>query len=440
MSYLIVRNANLVHSESKVSLEFMFNATLIVCKKSGKILRIFKQNEEPQDIDSYFPENEQIVLKEHQILVPGFVDTHAHAPQYSFAGTGLDLPLLDWLKKYTFKYEARFSDLKYAEQVYRKSVNSHLQNGTTTICFYGTIHLEATKVLSDILDQIGMRGFVGKVCMDQNAPDYYIEESSAKSCDDTLSFIKYLKDKNSSVTPVVTPRFGPTCSRELLKGLGAIAEKHKIPIQTHLSENKEEIEWVKSLFPECKSYTDVYAKYGILKNGTVLAPCIYLTPFELELIKEKGAGISHCPNSNTTLQSGIMPARNYMQKGLKMGLGTDVAGGFTTSILDAIRACVGVSKLYSCLISKSSKPLSLAEAFYLATVGGAELLGIGDKIGSFKPNMEFDAQLWDYSKLDYCLEKENDHFIEIFEKIVYLADSRHIKKVFVKGKEIFNQE
>jgi guanine deaminase len=264
-------------------------------------------------------------------------------------GKGLDLPLLEWLNKYTFKCEAKFACNDHAKKVYTRSVKAHLSHGTTTICYFGSIHLEATQILADCMATAGMRGFVGKTCMDCNSPDYYRDVSAKTAIEDTKALIKYIeKSGYNLVGPVITPRFAPTCSRELMSGLGAVAKTSKSLIQTHLSENKDEIKWVSSLFPESSSYTDVYDRHGLLNDKTVLAHCIYLDQKELALIAKKGAGIAHCPNSNITIQSGIMPTREYLDysKGyLKIGLGTDVSGGYSLSILDSIKQCIGLSKV-----------------------------------------------------------------------------------------------
>ncbi|RMZ95630.1 guanine deaminase [Brachionus plicatilis] len=441
MSYLIFQNANLIHSVDLNNLQILENKTVLVNQDTGIIEKICNHIDEISD-QSCINNAKFYQLKSTQFLMPGLVDTHCHAPQFFFTGTGLDLPLLEWLDKYTFPCESKFSDLNFAKKVYEKSVKSHLYCGTTTICFFGTIHLEATKLLVDIIEKSGMRGYVGKVCMDRNSPDWYREETQ-KSLEDTKNFIDYVLSKqNPILKPVVTPRFAPTCSSQLMLSLAEISESHNIPVQTHLSENVNEVKWVKELFSS-ESYTAVYDTHGLLNDRTVLAHCIHLEDDELDLIKKRGAGISHCPTSNTSLQSGIMPTRKYLNKGLKIGLGTDVAGGFTPSIIHVIRECIGVSKLYRSFVKSDEEPIGLSEAFYLATIGGAQLLGLEEKIGNFSEGKEFDALLIDFSNI---IHKNDDHhepnfsddhsLREIFEKFIYLGDDRNIKEIYVKGLRI----
>lgn len=428
-SVLIFKDVNLVHSRSLNELEFLFNKSLAIDQKTGVILEI------KDCFNDLSYEGNVRTLKENELIIPGFIDTHAHAPQHSYKGTGLDLPLLKWLEKYTFPCESKFKDLEFAEKIYRKSVSSHINNGSTTVSFYATIHLEATKVLADIVEEKGLRGYIGKVCMDRNSPNWYLESSTSESIENTEKFIQYVLPKNkSTLVPIVTPRFAPTSTPELLKSLGSLATKYKIPMQTHLCENVDEIKWVKELFPECKSYTDVYKKYDILREDCILAHCVYLDEDELNIIKESNAGISHCPNSNTSLQSGIMPARRYLDHNIKLGLGTDVAGGFSSSMLDAIRGCIGCSKIFKAVIDSGSKPLSLAESFYIATLGGADLLNLKSKIGNFEIGKEFDALIISFDSIDH--EPANETLEEIFEKFIYLGDDRNIREVFVKGRQI----
>lgn len=439
MSYLIFQNANLIHSLDLNKLQILENKTILINQDTGVIEKICDNIEEIRD--QFSLKNEKYYqLKPNQFLMPGLVDTHCHAPQFFFTGTGLDLPLLEWLNKYTFPCESKFSDLDFSRKVYEKSVKTHLSCGTTTICYFGTIHLDATKLLVDIIEKSGMRGYVGKVCMDQNSPNWY-QENTQKSLEDNKKFIEYVLSKqNPILKPVVTPRFAPTCSSKLMLSLAETSENYNIPVQTHLSENINEIKWVKELF-SCESYTKVYDTHGLINNRTVLAHCIHLDDDELDIIKNRNAGISHCPTSNTSLQSGIMPARKYLNKGLKIGLGTDVAGGFTPSIIHVIRECIGVSKLYKALIKNEDNPISLAEAFYLATIGGAQLLGLENKIGNFMEGKEFDALLIDFSQIinknDDKYQLDDDYSLgEIFEKFIYLGDNRNIEEIYVKGTRI----
>jgi len=259
-----------------------------------------------------------------KFFIPGFIDCHAHAPQYPQAGTGTDLQLLEWLKTYTMPLENRFKDTTsekgraFVTEAYTAAVKRFLRNGTTTCCWYGTIHVPANKILVDIVQKYGQRGFVGKVCMNANSMDYMTEHKGEENAEqlvikDNEDFINYIEEiKSPLITPIITPRFAPSCTLKLLTELGSLAKSKSLPIQTHLSENVAEVQWVKSLFG--KGYVDVYDSTGLLTEKTVLAHCIHLTEEEIDLMKERNVGIAHCPVSNYTLSSGEMRTRHLLKK------------------------------------------------------------------------------------------------------------------------------
>ncbi|XP_034884944.1 guanine deaminase isoform X3 [Mirounga angustirostris] len=325
--------------------------------------------------------------------MPGLVDTHIHAPQYSFAGSNVDLPLLDWLTMYTFPTELKFQNIDFAEEVYTRVVRRTLKNGTTTACYFGTIHTDSSLLLAEITDKFGQRAFVGKVCMDMNTsvPEY--KETTEESIKETERFVSRMLQKNySRVKPIMTPRFSLSCSETLLGKLGNMAKTHNLHIQSHISENVNEVEAVKNLFPDYKNYTDVYDRNNLLTNKTVMAHGCYLSTEELQVFKERGAAISHCPNSNLSLSSGFLNVLEVLKHDVKIGLGTDVAGGYSASMLDAIRRAVMVSNIL--LINKiNEKSLTLKEVFRLATLGGSQALGLDKEIGNFEVGKEFDALL-----------------------------------------------
>jgi guanine deaminase len=375
-----------------------------------------------------------IELDPYEFIIPGFVDTHIHAPQYTFTGTGYDKPLLEWLNTYTFPQESKFSDIIHAKNAYTKVVKKTLSCGTTTACYFATIHLDASKILVDVLASQKQRAFVGKVNMDRNSPDYYIE-NMMDSIRDTQDFVNYtLAQNNQLITPIITPRFVPTCTSELMHKLGEIAQTHNLPIQSHVSENKSEIDWVKSLHPECDSYSSVYLNHNLLNSRTVMAHCIHLTDKERALFKEHNVGISHCANSNFSLVSGVLNARRLLNEGhVKIGLGTDVGGGYSPSILDAIRQAIIASKTIY-IQDSSYTPLNIKEAFYMATLGGATVLGRDSRIGNFIVGKAFDALR---IKVDTVIDVfPHDDLTSLFEKFLFLGDDRNIKSVFVNGEQI----
>jgi len=314
-------------------------------------------------------------------------------------------------------------------------VKRHLKNGSTTVVYFGTIHLESTKSLVHVVENLGCRAYIGKVNMDRNSPLHYIE-TTEESLRDTKQFVEYVlareSYKNGLIVPVITPRFVPTCTVELMRGLGDLAKEYNLPIQSHISENRGEVEWVKQLHPDCKSYADVYDTYGLLNNKTIMAHAIYLTDEEKKLFIQKGVGISHCPLSNIALHSGFMCLREMPD--LKVGLGTDVSGGYSPSMLTAMRSAIVAATVHYCSGEKCY--MKWEEAFHLATMGGAEVIGESSKLGNFEPGKEFDALVVDP-------EVENSPFdvfdatpLEIFEKFIFLGDDRNIVEIYVKGKKV----
>ncbi|GAB6026271.1 hypothetical protein CHUAL_012479 [Chamberlinius hualienensis] len=370
-----------------------------------------------------------------EFLIPGFIDTHIHAPQYAnIGGIGIGEPLLDWLQKYTYPTEAGCKDLSVARSIFKKVVNRTLANGTTTAVYYSTIHLAASIALCDILEEEGQRAFVGKVNIDKNSPDWYCETTKS-SVDDTQAFIEnVVKRNNPLVQPIITPRFALCCSEELMKTLGELAKNNNLAIQTHISENKEEVRLVESQFPHCSHYTDVYSTTGLLTEKTILAHGIHLCDEEIDLIKLKGSAIAHCPTSNISLVSGLCDVRRILDNEIPIGLGTDVSGGYSPSILDAIRQAIATSAIIAMNKGGSYKPIDYEEAFFLATLGGSQVIGLENKIGNFEVGKDFDALLVDPTVSDGPIDSfVNDNLKTRLKRFIYLGDDRNIKRVFVKG-------
>ncbi|KAG1958387.1 guanine deaminase [Pimephales promelas] len=367
-----VFSGTFVHSTLQAAVEILENCVLGV-DDEGKIAFI----EKDKDLVSLskiwgFETSDIKQLGQTEFLMPGMVDTHIHASQYSYTGTALDLPLLEWLNTYTFPVEAKYQDLDFAKNVYTKVVRRTLKNGTTTACYFATIHTDASLLLGELADKFGQRALVGKVCMDCNSAVPHYKENPSECKEQTDRFIKeLLKKEYPNVKPVVTPRFALSCSASLLSELGEIANNNKLHIQSHISENKEEVKLVKELFPECKSYTDVYLKHNLLTDRTVMAHGCHLTDEELEIFHETGSAISHCPNSNISICSGMLNVRNVLKHKVKLGLGTDVAGGYSPSMLDAMRRTLDTSKTLT-IQDPQHQTLTFEEVFRLATLGGSE--------------------------------------------------------------------
>jgi guanine deaminase len=361
--------------------------------------------------------------------IPGFVDAHIHAPQTRNLSLGLDKPLLQWLDSTTFPTESKFTGDDYL--FYKQVVKQLVKNGTTTACYFGTIQNEANLALVQAIKDLGQRAFVGKVCMDSNSPQYYIE-STDNSVASTLDFITNDIFKSTNlVKPIITPRFAISCTKELLKGLGKIAYKHDLPIQTHISENPDEVSFVKKLFPDSKDYLDVYDQASLINQRTLLAHAIYLSEDELQRIKASGCTLVHCPNSNFSLNSGIARTRDWLECGIKVALGTDVSGGSSLSMLNAIQTAILASKSINLLKDQNYKPLTPIEAFSLATLGGGTAIG-NRNVGKFEVGMAFDALFVEYENPFQSFTQVEDSFYGF----LYNGDDRHIKNVIINGRNI----
>ena len=366
------------------------------------------------------------------LVMPGMVDLHTHAPQFAYRGLGVDHELLDWLELYAFPEESKYADLDYADKAYGIFADAMKHSATTRAVVFGTLHRDATELLMDKLEQTGTVSYVGKVNMDRNSPDSLIE-TAEDSLRETERFILETVDKYKNTHPIITPRFVPSCTDELMEGLGELCEKYDIPVQSHLSENPSEIEWVRELCPWADSYGAAYDRFGLFgkQAKTVMAHCVYSSDDEIELMKRNGVFIAHCPASNMNVASGIAPVRRYLDEGMEIGLGSDVAGGQTLSIFTAMVEALQVSRLYWRLADDGKKPLSVPEAFYLATKGGGRFFG---KVGSFEEGYEFDAVVIDDSLLPHPQELS---LRERLERAIYLGgDIKALKLKFCRGIKI----
>ena len=377
---------------------------------------------------------------EDALIFPGMIDLHVHAPQYAFRGMCMDLELMDWLNQYTFPEEEKYESLEYAKKAYAMFVDSVKKGATTRSCIFATRHRYSTELLMDLMEDSGLVSYVGKVNMDRSASEKLVEENALAAAIDTFEWIKAVKDKYTNTKPIITPRFIPCCTDELMGELRKLQVVFDIPVQSHLSESKGEIEYVRLLRPENPFYGDVYNEYGLFGRNddknvdvkTVMAHCVWSTDREVELIRKNGVFIAHCPASNMNLTSGIAPIRKYLDKGLKIGLGTDIAGGHSDSIFRAITDTIQVSKMYFRMVDEFYKPLVFSEAFYLATKGGGSFFG---KVGSFETGYEFDAVIMDDSILQH---PQNLKLAERMERAVYLGlDEKNIIAKYVSGKKLF---
>ena len=393
-----------------------------VCK-DGKFIGIFK--DVPVEYNNY-----ELIDYSKYLIIPGMSDLHLHAPQYAYTGTAMDVQLLEWLDKYTYKEESKFENIDFAKDRYKYFIDDLLKTETTRASIFATIHTDATLVLMKEMEKSGLKGYVGKLAMNRNCPDYYREESTKKAIKETNRWLDNCDFKN--VKPILTPRFTPNVTYDYMQELGIVAHKKHIPMQSHLDENLEEIEWVKNLCPNAKHYSDTYDRYGLFGKDcdTIMAHCIYCNDEENELIKKNNVMIAHCPTSNTNVIAGIAPAAYYLRNGYRIGLGSDVAGGHTLSLLDVMVYAVQVSKMRTLFKENIEKPLTIVEAFYMATVGGGSFFG---NVGLFEEGYDFDAVVIN------DLDKDNSMIFNInerFEKMVY-SKKRSIIAKFVSGEKLF---
>lgn len=417
-----VIKGDIIYSEGPQSLRLIPRG-YIVCQ-FGQSRGVY---EELPDVYSGLP----VLDYSDRLILPGLVDLHAHAPQYSFVGLGMDYELIDWLEKNTFPEEAAYADAEYAKKAYDIFACDLRQSFTTRACIFATIHKQATGILMDLLEGTGLSTMVGKVNMDRNSPDYLCE-TTEQSVLSTLEWLASTHGKYQRTRSIITPRFIPSCSEELLKALASLCKKFKLPVQSHLSENLGEISWVKSLVPHAEGYADAYRQLGLFGGeiSTVMAHCVHLTQAEMELVKENGVYIAHCPSSNANLSSGVAPVRAFLDRGILTGLGTDVAGGDTLSVFRVMAEAVKYSKLRWRLADQSLGPISVDETFYMGTKGGGSFFG---KVGSFEAGFEFDALVIDDTRLQ---SPRNLSLRERFERLIYLSDRCILLDKFCQGRRV----
>ncbi|WP_066397623.1 guanine deaminase [Neobacillus mesonae] len=403
-------------------------------------------------LDTYQGEENFHRLADGHYLLPGFVDLHVHAPQWAQSGTALDIPLYDWLNTYTFPIESKFSDLEFAKNVYEDVVSTLLGNGTTTALYFATIHKEASLLLAEICSAKGQRGLVGKVVMDlpEQTPEYYRDADAETALAETEEFIlavqELAKSTKQGVYPVVTPRFIPSCTDEALKGLGELAAKYDTYVQSHCSES----DWAHGYVQDRFDKNDAFAlhDFGLLREKSVMAHCNFLNDQDAELFAETGTAIGHCPISNAYFANSVLPLAHLHAKGIEVGLGSDISGGFSPSLFDNARQAVMSSRMLEDGVNPSlpadergvpNSRITIDEAFYFATAGGGESLSL--PIGRLAENYAWDAQIIDTnlgsSKLPIYDANENLH--DIFQKMMYLVQPENIREVWVQGEKVHSR-
>lgn len=390
-----------------------------------------------------------------KFFFPGLVDTHIHASQYPNAGIFGKSTLLDWLNTYTFPLEASLGkDLAKARRVYSRCVRRTLAHGTTTAAYFATTDVDATNLLTDVCLAAGQRALVGRVCMDEarTCPAWYRDESADESVARTKQVVAHARrvdPRGALVRPIVTPRFAPSCTAAAMGQLGRLAREEGLPVQTHVSENAGECELVAALFPAetagGRGYVGVYEAFGLLTERTILAHAVHLSEQEVRLVAERRTGVSHCPCSNSAITSGAARVRWLLDRGVEVGLGTDMSGGYSLSVLDAARQASLVSRHVAMGLEGEERErakLSVEEVLYLATKGGAKLVGLDGRVGGFEVGMEWDAQM-------VCLGSVDDDGVgeegnvdvfgwesweDVVAKWLFGGDDRNTRKVWVRGR------
>ena len=368
----------------------------------------------------------------NKLIIPGLSDLHLHAPQYPNAGLALDLQLMDWLNKYTFPEESKYKDIEYAKKAYQVFVDDLAKSATTRASIFATLHTNTTLLLMDLLEKKKICAYVGKVGMDRNSPDNYIEE---KGKEETLRFVQECQKRNYSYAkPIITPRFTVACTDDYMKYMGELAKEYNLPAQSHLSESLSEIELVKELRKDSgdQFYAESYSKNGLFGGDvkTVMAHCVYSPDEEVDLIKTNGVYIAHCPTSNSNLASGICPAAKYLREGCNIGIGSDISGGHTLDLFEVMRHAIQISKMNYVHIHSDQQPLTLSETFFMATNKGGSFFG---KVGVFEKDYEFDAVVLDESSIKNVREYDEK---ERLERFIYNKDTK-LESKFVRGNKYF---
>ena len=360
------------------------------------------------------------------LISAGFIDAHVHYPQTAIIASW-GKRLIDWLESYTFPEEMRFGDPAYAREIADRYLDLTLANGTTTVCTYATIHPESVDAFFAAAQDRDLRAFAGKTCMDRNAPDR-LRDTAQSAYDDSKRLLEAWQGQDR-LSYVITPRFSPTSTPEQLAALGALWREHPdCLMQTHLSEQTDEIEWVQALFPQSRDYLDTYEAQGLLGEGAVFGHAIHLTERERARLMDTGASLVHCPTSNTFIGSGLFDM-GLARTSLRIGLATDTGGGSSFSMLRTMAAAYEVGQL-------RRDPLHPSQLWWLATQGSARALRAEDRIGNIAPGMEADLVVVDLAStpaIEQATRRATDVWSEVFPTIM-MGDDRAIRAVWVNGR------
>ena len=367
-----------------------------------------------------------------QLIVPGFIDTHIHFPQTEMVGAYGE-QLLEWLNTYTFPTEMQFKDKKYADEIAHFFVNELLKNGTTTALVFCTVHPQSVDALFEAAERHQMRLIAGKVMMDRHAPEDLCDTAET-AYTESKALIEKWHAKGRNIY-AITPRFAPTSTPEQLEKAGQLkAEYPDVYVHTHLSENKNEIAWVKDLFPEQKGYLDVYHHYGLTGSQSVFAHCVHLEDAEWDCMHDTDSAIAFCPTSNLFLGSGLFPLKKTWEKNVKVGLGTDIGAGTSFSQLQTLNEAYKVQQL-------QGDKLSAFESLYHATLGGAKALNLDDKLGNFNLGKEADFVVLNLNAtaLQTLRQQRAKNIEDALFALFTMGDDRNVQATYVYGQKAFEQ-
>ena len=362
-----------------------------------------------------------------QLIMQSFADMHLHAPQYPMLGMGMDLQLLDWLNTYTFDVESRFADTDFAREVYRRLARELIANGTTRVCMFSSLHTDATLVLMEELEKAGVTGYVGKVNMDRNGKEGVLQETTEESVAETRRWLAGCRFDH--VKPILTPRFTPSCTDELMAALGKIKEETGLYVQSHLSENHAEIVWVRELHPDCERYWETYDKFGLWDERTVMAHCVHSDAEERRAMAAHNVLVVHCGDSNINVSSGICPVRQMLDEGVWVALGSDIAGGAQLPMYRVITTSIRSSKVRQIMDNWETPFLTVPEGYYLGTTAGHKYFGAGD---GFAVGDKLHAIVVDDSSFPPPVRPLS--VTERFERAIYLMEQRSITAVWSEGR------
>lgn len=409
------------------SYDFFDDGILLV--NQGKVVSVGPADEILAGLDT------SVVVLDYPdaLIIPGFVDTHIHYPQTEMIAAYGE-QLLEWLDNYTFPVEQRFADPAYARCIADRFLDELLRNGTTTALVFGTVYKQSIESFFEACEKRNLRMIAGKVMMDRNAPDELLD-SAESSYQDSKALIEKWHDRGR-LRYAVTPRFAPTSTAAQLSKAGQLLQEHPgVYLQTHMSENVDEVVWVNELFPHCDNYLQTYDEAGLLGRRSVFAHCIHLQDEEWQRLAETHSNIAFCPTSNLFLGSGLFKLKRALRHDIEVGLGTDVGAGTSFSMLQTMAEAYKVMQL-------QGEKLTPFKAFYLATLGGAKTLDMDDLIGNFETGKEADFIVLDNaptSFMKFRLEQCKDLF-ELLFVIAMLGDDRTIKATYSAGVRVHDRD